>query len=65
MFSGVEDARTEPDVVASALEIDALEIIVEDLARHPTEHIETKDVAVQEALERLVKREAGVLRTGP
>jgi hypothetical protein len=49
----------ESDVVADALEDDALEVVVEEIPRYPAEGGEGLDVAPDEALQRLVEREAG------
>ena len=56
----VEHARVEADVIADALEDDALQVVVEDRAGHALQRGEGLDVAAQEALERLVQGEAGV-----
>src|SRR5678815_5637247 len=61
----VEDARMEPDVVADALEHDALEIVVQDLARRTAERLEREHVATHERLERGVEHEPRVHRTRP
>src|SRR5690606_15891266 len=61
----VEDARMELDVVADALEDDALEIVVEDLARYAAERLEGEPMAAQERLERRVEHEPRVHRARP
>ena len=61
----LEHARVEADVIADALEDDALQIVVEDGAGHALEGGEGLDVAAQETLERLVEGEARVARARP
>jgi hypothetical protein len=56
----LEHARVEADVIADAVEDDALEIVVEDRPRDAPQSREGFDVAAQEALQRLVQGEAGV-----
>ena len=55
----------EADVIADALEDDALQIVVEDGAGHALERGEGLDVPAQEALERLVEGEARVAGARP
>src|SRR5205814_1813608 len=58
----LENTRVIAHVLAGALEHDALEIVVEQHARRATEGLEGFDVAADEALERLVEREACIQR---
>jgi hypothetical protein len=60
-----EHPRVEADVIADALEDDALEIVVEDGAGHAAEGGEGLDVAAQETLEGLVEGEARVTGARP
>jgi hypothetical protein len=61
----LEQAGVEADVIADALEDDALQIVVEDGAGHALERGEGLDMAAQETLERLVEGEAGVAGARP
>ena len=61
----LEQARMEADVIADALEDDALQVVVEDDAGHAPERGEGLDVAAQETLERLVEGEARVTGARP
>src|SRR6266545_3073202 len=61
----LEDAVMKTDEVALALEDDAFQVIVEDGPRNAAEPPECFDVAAQEALERLVEREAREGRPRP
>jgi hypothetical protein len=56
----LEHARMKTDVIADAVEDDALEIVVEDRPGHAAEGREGLDVAAQEALQGLVQGEASV-----
>lgn len=55
----LEDPRIESDVLADALEDDALEVVVEERPRHAAEGLKGEDVAPGEALGRLVEDKAG------
>ena len=61
----LEHARVVLHVLAVAIEHDALEIVVEQRARHAAERLEGAAVAMHEALEPLIEREAGVHRARP
>src|SRR3972149_4596865 len=61
----IEDSRMKADVVPGALQDDALQVVVENGPGDAVKRIERLDVPAQEALHRLVEREASVDRPRP
>ena len=58
MGGEVEELRIEADRVAAALQHDALQVVVPELARHPPPRLEGVDMAAQEVAHRSVEVEA-------
>ncbi len=61
----IEQSRVKADVIADALEHDALQVVVEQGPRNAPECGERLDMAAHEALQRLVEREAREDRARP
>jgi hypothetical protein len=65
MAGELEEPGVEADVIADALEDDALQVVVEQRARRSLERGEGLDVAAQETLQRLIEGKARVAGARP